>query len=787
MDVNLRLSQLHLNLLARITSSCPVSAIDHEHAHAPYIHAQMKSDLSYVHPAIPLPRQLKPASFRRPRTCSCKTRPRVSPICKADDDGRWFGVKPWFRRDENGDNENGDNDAVKEHKEDVVIPEAESNGRPSGSGRSAIGAEKGNKSEGGFRWPWRKDENATEEKTSTNVRTASHSDSKPGSFGRRRVGEQGNDSEVEKVSLQERWQRIVDVIAPGWKHKDHVDDSEDAKEDSIKRKNGSNGPVFENENSRQEDKSVSTRKREEKQRNSVFELYKPPSKQSRKDVKEDESWFRVPWKKSPSEGTNEKVGNEFGRKAPASDAEEKQEQTAVQTQDHENRRSPEPENQVDIKLPPDAERQQEDDDVGAASEKSMEQKKRETAVALRSGKASPSPRGPFMDAFPVPQRDVAAIRLIFGSETFFATETLSAPGGLIFRGNLRGEPKATVAKLEQQLASRLGDKYTLCLAEGEEDLRPVVIVVPTARDKRPASPRQKFMALVLAMMTASTCLGRGLYAIVLKPNIHAVHGPFVRDRILYPLFGTAARASLSIATAIGLIIVISQVIQRMVGSRYKTRVAIPFLLPSYQLGSFGAVVQVASPTPSRAALFDIALSGAATLVILSMICLLLGLRMSTTFSNVIPVPMSLVSNSVVMGFLTQQVPDGKILIDYGRSLIGLHPLAVIGANSLTIAALNLLPIRQLDGGRIITALYGRRTAMHASRVTVLFLLLASSKSPYFIVFLAAITFGPWHQDRPSRNELTEPDGLRTIVGYLFMLLMIGVLLPFPACKFFGTF
>jgi membrane-associated protease RseP (regulator of RpoE activity) len=113
-------------------------------------------------------------------------------------------------------------------------------------------------------------------------------------------------------------------------------------------------------------------------------------------------------------------------------------------------------------------------------------------------------------------------------------------------------------------------------------------------------------------------------------------------------------------------------------------------------------------------------------------------------------------------------------------VVGLHPMAAVGANCLFIAALNLLPIRQLDGGRIVSALYGRKTAILASRVTIFFLLLASARSSYLFVFLALVMFGPWSLDRPAKNELTEPNAARTWVGYLFLLFMLSVLLPYPS-------
>lgn len=411
---------------------------------------------------------------------------------------------------------------------------------------------------------------------------------------------------------------------------------------------------------------------------------------------------------------------------------------------------------------------------------------KELVKARRGVGTSPAVRKPDAVELPtIPQRDIASMRLIFGSETFFATEVMAAPGGILFRGNLRGEAKETLAKLEERLYAKLGDKYTLCLAEGD-DRRPVVVVVPSVIHKYPATTRQRLLAFGVLVMTLITCFSRGVTANIVRLRMYSGQGVAPVGGILDKLFYRPMTSSAMMAVAILVSIITSQVVQRFVASRHRTRVTVPFLLPSYHLGSFGAIVQLSSPTPNRAALFDIGLAGVVALVVPALVLLVTGLRLSTIHAGVYPVPMSTVAGSLLMGFLTKQVPNGKILVDYGHSLIGLHPLAIIGANCLSIAAVNLLPIRQLDGGRIMSALYGRRVSLTASRVAVLFLLLASSKNPNLIMFLLGVSFGPWNVDRPAKNELTEPDAVRTIVGYIFMLLMIALLLPYPKSAFFGT-
>ena len=59
------------------------------------------------------------------------------------------------------------------------------------------------------------------------------------------------------------------------------------------------------------------------------------------------------------------------------------------------------------------------------------------------------------------------------------------------------------------------------------------------------------------------------------------------------------------------------------------------------------------------------------------------------------------------------------------SLVSVHPLVIIGWLGLIITALNLMPAGQLDGGRIVQAIYGRKTAGRASLATLILLAIVS--------------------------------------------------------------
>ncbi len=109
----------------------------------------------------------------------------------------------------------------------------------------------------------------------------------------------------------------------------------------------------------------------------------------------------------------------------------------------------------------------------------------------------------------LPMEDLKLIQGIFGIETFYVTETIPYQEGVIFKGNLRGEPAFAHERLTKEMQSRIGDKYNLFLVEGQ-DRRPVVIVLPTRISNFDDSTiPQKILIAVLILANAYTALNLG--------------------------------------------------------------------------------------------------------------------------------------------------------------------------------------------------------------------------------------------------------------------------------------
>ncbi|WP_013320498.1 site-2 protease family protein [Gloeothece verrucosa] len=362
------------------------------------------------------------------------------------------------------------------------------------------------------------------------------------------------------------------------------------------------------------------------------------------------------------------------------------------------------------------------------------------------------------EVLPIPEEDLKVMQGIFGIDTFFVTETISYQEGAIFKGNLRGEPDLVHARLSEKLESHFQDKYRLFLVEGSEG-KPVVIILPSSDDPQPSTLAQKNLALVLLIATIATSLEAS--SILLG----------------FDLFNNLGRYQEAIPLSLGIwgILAAHEIGHRLIAKRYNIRLSIPFFLPTWQIGSFGAITRFESLVPNRNVLFDITFAGPALGGLVSLIFLVIGLVLSHQ-GSLFQVPTRFFQGSILVGSLARVVLGDALQ----NSLIDVHPLTIIGWLGLIINALNLLPAGQLDGGRIVQAIYGRKTARRATIATLVILgivALVNPANPVPLYWAILILFLQRDLERPTLNELSEPDDTRAAWGLLVLFLMLATLIP----------
>jgi membrane-associated protease RseP (regulator of RpoE activity) len=356
---------------------------------------------------------------------------------------------------------------------------------------------------------------------------------------------------------------------------------------------------------------------------------------------------------------------------------------------------------------------------------------------------------------PMPAEDIATIKAIFGLDRFFATETVPYQNGVIFNGNLRGDPAAIHADLTTRLQACVGDRYRLFLIENPAG-RPTVVVLPSSNDPQPSTPFQKVVAIALGVATLATCLETSGFLL----GFDFYQAP-QRYREVLPM-------------AIGLISILAahELGHWLIARKYQVKLSWPFFLPTWQIGAFGALTRFESLLPNRKTLFDIAFAGPAAGGLLSLVLLLTGLGLSHP-GSAFPLPTQFFEGSILVGTLAKAVLHGALQ----QTIVNVHPLVIVGWIGLIYTAINLMPAGCLDGGRMVQAVYGRKTARVTTIATLVLLAIVSLVNPLALYWAILILFLQRTLERPSLDELTEPDDTRAGLALVALFMMITVLLP----------
>ena len=163
-------------------------------------------------------------------------------------------------------------------------------------------------------------------------------------------------------------------------------------------------------------------------------------------------------------------------------------------------------------------------------------------------------------------------------------------------------------------------------------------------------------------------------------------------------------------------------VARMHGMKTSWPYFIPF--PSI-IGTMGAVIKHKGPIPNRKALFDVGVAGPVIGLFASIIVTVIGLSL-TPLDIVFPDGSMLLKLSSpvlfdIIGYLTGGIGPETVM----------HPVAFAGWVGMLVTALNLIPAGQLDGGHMLRAMIGPRSAYVSAIVP--FVLLSLSLFIYFVM------------------------------------------------------
>ena len=243
------------------------------------------------------------------------------------------------------------------------------------------------------------------------------------------------------------------------------------------------------------------------------------------------------------------------------------------------------------------------------------------------------------------------------------------------------------------------------------------------------------------------------------------------------------------------------------GKKNGVNVSLPFFIP-FPLSSFGtmgAFINMRSLPRNKRVLFDIAIAGPLSGLIVAIIVLIIGLNLSElnflplsadtgiglqmegnsllylllkylTFGKLLPQPLDLSGTSLAV-YWAQYFFTG-MPFPWGAQDVMLHPVAWAGWAGLFVTAINLLPIGQLDGGHIFQTVFGEKTA----QLTFPFIigglaLLGLFWSGWWI--WAVILFFIGRKYAYPLDQITQLDITRKWLGYLAVAIFLLTFIPVP--------
>eukprot|EP00244_Chara_vulgaris_P011887 TRINITY_DN603_c0_g1_i2.p1 TRINITY_DN603_c0_g1~~TRINITY_DN603_c0_g1_i2.p1 ORF type:complete len:710 (+),score=116.93 TRINITY_DN603_c0_g1_i2:140-2131(+) len=385
-----------------------------------------------------------------------------------------------------------------------------------------------------------------------------------------------------------------------------------------------------------------------------------------------------------------------------------------------------------------------------------------------------------------PKLDLNKIRQCFSYTGFFATGGRRYGSGGMFPGNLRGPIEIVAPTLNKKISEAAECEVTLWFMVDEATGREVCVVQPKDElERRLAVMRMDGIArwplsIVLSLATVFTTAF--ISGVTVGPNASA-------EDVL-------SRA-LPLAIGLGTVLMIGEIWQRIVASRYSVKLGPPYPIPSGWLGCLGIATKIESLLPSKNALFDISAARAVGCWVGSFFLAVIAFTADGGVnggSHPLYVEPSFFQPNVLLSFI--QYVIGPYYDEMGNVLphavpgvgVPVNPLAFAGLLGLVITSLNLLPAGELEGGRIVQALFGRRRAGLATIVTTTLLGLGGlGGSVLCLAWGFILLFLRNGQELPALDEITPLGRSRYILGWILLGSCLLMLLPNSAGTFPSTF
>ncbi|CAA7040317.1 unnamed protein product [Microthlaspi erraticum] len=353
---------------------------------------------------------------------------------------------------------------------------------------------------------------------------------------------------------------------------------------------------------------------------------------------------------------------------------------------------------------------------------------------------------------------------VFGFDTFFVTSQEPYEGGVLFKGNLRGKPAQSYEKIKTRLENKFGDQYRLFLLTNPEDDKPVAVVVPRRSLEPETTAVPEWFAAASFGLVA-------LFTLFLR-NVPALQSNLLSAFDNLELLKDGLPGALVTALVLG----VHELGHIVVANNLGIKLGVPFFVPSWQIGSFGAITRIKNIVEKREDLLKVAAAGPLAGFSLGLILFLVGLILPPSDGIGVIVDSSVFHESFLVGGIAKLLL-GDVLKE-GTS-ISVNPLVIWAWAGLLINGINSIPAGELDGGKIAFAIWGRKASTRLTGASIALLGLSALFSDvafYWVVLIFFLQRGPI---APLAEEITQPDDMYVTLGIVVLFLSLLVCLPYP--------
>ncbi len=375
---------------------------------------------------------------------------------------------------------------------------------------------------------------------------------------------------------------------------------------------------------------------------------------------------------------------------------------------------------------------------------------------------------------PINQAEETSLQGCFPWSVYYLQTIEYRPQAVICRGQLRTTPDVAYKTIQENVEGKFGNRFFVVFQEGLND-KPFFALVPNPQASLEARQDRRLtrpgVALGLAAMTLLTTTLAGSEIAGKQPTLEA----------------SVLMQGLPYALAIMGFFAVRSLACYWTTRRYRVAATLPYFipvipLPLLPLGTVGSFIQLRSPIPDRKALFDVGVIGALAGMAIAIPLLFWGLD----HSSVVALPPK--PGAGLLSFEALNPKYSLVLAVLGKLALGsqlaaqkainLHPIAVAGWIGLLFSAFNLMPVGQLDGGRMVHAMFGQRTGAAIGQVSRLLLLILSFAQQHLLLWAILLLLLP-ATDEPALNDVTELNNARDVIGLLTLALVLLIILPAP--------